>query len=142
GVRWNVPEQLAGGGVDCVKLAITGSTAKHQSAAGRQHRAPVGTLGIVMRPDALAGVDIPCLDFTEVIRPWSRERLASPDADKRSTRCVLDLRSHIRSTDVVIRWNINHPCLRTECNRRPVLSAVSAGAELGALAGSRLVRRI
>ena len=51
-----------------MNLAIVGSPAEPDAAPSNEHRSPVRALRIVVRPHALARVDIPGLHFTEVIR--------------------------------------------------------------------------
>src|SRR5262249_9606238 len=99
-------------------------------------RAPVRALRVVVRPDEFAGVHVPRLHFTKMIGAGNSQWTAAADTDKRFARRVLDLRSHVRSADVVVGGNVDHAGLWTECNRRPVLAAVRSRTEVGTLARS------
>src|SRR5690606_10003747 len=61
------PEQFASLRVERVNLAVGGATVDHETATGGEHAAPVRAAAILMRPDLLASVDIPGLDFAVVI---------------------------------------------------------------------------
>src|SRR5262249_16916086 len=51
---------------------------------------------------------------------------------------VRDFQTDHFAANVFVRWNVNHSGLRTERNRRPVLSAPQRRTELRHLAGTRL----
>src|SRR5947209_14015917 len=72
-----------------MELPVNGSPAEDESAGRRQHRTPVWTLGVVMRPHTLSSVDIPRLHFAEMIRAWNCERLTPLNAHERPARRVL-----------------------------------------------------
>src|SRR4029453_12571739 len=69
----------------------------------------------------MAGVDIPRLDFTNVIGA-GREDQSVRGADEAATRLVLNLIADDAAAEILVRGNIDHPGLRAECDRRPVLS--------------------
>src|SRR5262249_23696986 len=141
-VRWELPQQLARDGVERMKMAIARASSEHEAASGGEHRSPIRRSGIVVGPDSLARIHIPRLHLAEMVRARCCEGPAAANADKSRAGRVLNFSAHVRAADVVVGRNINHPRLRAERNRRPVLAPVRVRTEVGLLSSSRLPIRV
>ena len=75
-----------------------------------------------MRPDPQAGVDTPRLHLAVMVGA-RHEFKAELRARVVLARDVLDFAADRRSTDILVRRNVDHPRLRAERDGRPVLSA-------------------
>src|SRR6187455_3050866 len=116
-----------------MELAIGRTAAEDDATAGDQHASPVRRLVVDVRPHLLARVDIPCLHFAHVIGARPDEWTTATHADKWATRCVLRHGAQVRTAQVVVGGDVDHPRARAESDRRPVLATVHAGTEVRAL---------
>src|SRR6187401_732254 len=117
-----------------MELAIVGAARENEPPGGGQHRTPVLRLGVLVRPDPLARVDVPRLNFADVVSPWGDgERRRG--AGKRSAGHVLDLTANDAGAQVLVGGNVDHPRLGAEGDRRPVLAPPVRGTEIRGLAG-------
>src|SRR5262245_8210242 len=102
--------------------AIVGAAAENKPAAGGEHRSPVGRLGIVVGPHAFAGVDIPRLNFTDVVCARS-EIDRTRRTGKVSADYVFNFSTYESAAEIFIGRNIDHSSLWTEGDRWPILSS-------------------
>src|SRR5688572_13436948 len=70
GIQPLFPQHLAIACVKSTEVTIGGSAAEHETTAGSQHGTPVGHV-VFMRPDFFAGVDVPGLQFADMIRTFT-----------------------------------------------------------------------
>src|SRR4029453_5687745 len=67
-VGWHLPDHLSVFRVERAEHSIIGATREHEPSCGRERGTPVGCLRECVSPDALAGVNVPRLHFTDVFR--------------------------------------------------------------------------
>src|ERR1700676_1537911 len=94
-----------------------------------------------MRPNTLAGIDVPGLHFTYMISAGS-DRETQFHTHKSSACFVFHFLTQRSLTEIVIGRDINHPRRRTESDRRPVLAAPQRWAVRHFFSGARLVVQI
>src|SRR5579863_1855963 len=141
-VGGKLPEKLACRGVKRVDLAIVGAAAENHAPAGCQHGAPVWTLRIVVLPCQLSGVDVPGLDLAEVV--GARHDIARLELHSGVSfaRRILYFHPGRCAAYVVVGRNVNHACLWTERDGRPVFAAMQFRAIGRMLSGTWLVGRV
>src|SRR6185312_16343850 len=135
------PEDLAGLGVEGAEQAIVGATREQKPAAGRKQRTPVERRQ-VGRPYLFAGVEVPGLQLADVVGPGHHLQDVLRHPHVAFALHIFDRLAGQLGAQVVVGGNIHHPRLRAVGDRRPILAAPQAGAELGGLACPRLARLI
>src|SRR6266436_4113591 len=122
--------------------SIGSSTGEENVSARDQQGGPKNSLEIVL-PDSLAGVQIPSLEFSQVIGSASAGTDRSenaldlvPDIDP-LRMCFWDSAFREERADVVVRGDVQEFCLRAPRLGWPVFAATKARAELGALCRAR-----
>ena len=141
GVGLEVPELLAGLGVERPEHAVVGAAVEHEAATGGQDRAPVHGVIEQMGPGPLAGADVPRLDLAIGARV-----LVDREADVGDRHAGPPLAGHVffllafqMAAVVVVGRDVDHAGLRVVGLVRPVLAAPQRRAEVGVLAGAGLV---
>src|SRR5258706_1203996 len=149
--RWNAdrsrgereaPQLIAGTRVKRSEQSIGSSTSEENVSARDQQGRPQHRLEIVL-PDSLAGVQIPRLEFSQVIGSASAGTDRSENAfdlipDINPLRfCIWDLAFWEERADVVVRGDVQEFCLRAPRLGWPVFAATNARAELGATCRAR-----
>src|SRR5262245_14132398 len=124
-----------------MEVPVVRTTTKHQTTGRREHRSPIHRIRIDVGPHFLSCVDIPCLNFPDMICILKQKSISALSRIPASWG-VRDFQTDHFAANVFVRWNVNHSGLRTERNRRPVLSAPQRRTELRHLAGTRLSVRI
>src|SRR4030095_3535142 len=113
---------FSAGGIEGVKKTIVGAAADDETAGGRQHRPPVLRLRIGVCPHPFTGVDLPRLHFADVVGAGSDGK-GGRGAGVAAAGRVWDLLPDRGPAEILVGWNIDHPRLRTERDRRAVFSA-------------------
>src|SRR5712691_8094141 len=80
GVGAEFPQHPAGPGIEGAEMPVIRTARKDQRAPRGQHRTPVHVL-VVVRPDFLAAVQIPRLQFTNMVGAWSYQQLGRVGVD-------------------------------------------------------------
>src|ERR1051326_2407803 len=91
-----------------------------------------------MGPHLLAGIDIPRLHLADVVGSGNEIRRVTDAGICAARRVRYFFISNHRPAEVLIGRNVDHPCLRAERDRRPVLAAPKRGAEVRHFSGPRL----
>src|SRR5205823_5373823 len=101
----------------------------------------VARLRVRVCPRADAGIDVPGLHFTDVIRAGGDVQRGR-GACVRAASAIFHFLTDRSATQVVVSRNINHPRLGAERDGRPVFPAPKRRAKVSLLAGARLSIRV
>src|SRR2546428_3040500 len=132
-----LPQHLAGPGVERAEHAVVGAAREQQSAARGEDRTPIERRH-VGRPYLFAGIEIPGLQLPDVVGAGNHLQHVFRDAHEALALHVFRGFAGELGAEVVVGGDVEHPRLRAVCGRRPVLAAPQARTELGGLAGARL----
>src|SRR5262245_47430520 len=105
-----------------MKHAIVCTAGEEHTSRRGEHGSPVLRLSVRMRPDAFTGIDIPRLNFTDMVGALSHEE-CRPRTRVWAPRRIGDRGSDRRPAKILVRRNVDHPRLGTERDWRPVLAA-------------------
>src|SRR5438552_240414 len=136
-----LPQDLAGPGVERAEHAVVGAAREQQSAAGGEYRTPIERRQ-VGRPNLFAGIEIPGLQLADVVGAGNHLQHVFSDAHETLASDVFRGFAGELGAEVVVGGDVEHPRLRAVRGRRPILAAPQARTELGALVGARLARLI
>src|SRR6185503_18486288 len=131
------PQLSAGTRVKRPEQPIRSATGKEDVSARDQQRGPENRLEVVL-PNALAGVEIPGLQFSQVIGSAGAGADRSENAFDLIAHinprrpCVWDLALREERADVVVRGDVQELGLRAPRLGWPIFAATNARAELGA----------
>src|SRR6266705_6997140 len=132
-----LPQHLAGPGVERAEHAVVGTAREQHSAARGEYRTPIER-GQVGRPYLFAGIEIPGLQLADVVGAGNHLHHVLSDALETLALHVFRGFAGELCAEVVVGGDVEHPRLRAVRGRRPILAAPQARTELGGLVGARL----
>src|SRR3977135_666858 len=131
------PDDLPGPGVERAELAVVGAASEQEPAAGGEHGTPVERRQF-RRPHLLAGVEIPRLQLADVIGAGDHLHHVLRDAHGALAAPAFGRLAGPLGAEILVSGDVEHPRLRAVGDRRPVLAAPQARAELRGLSGAGL----